>query len=91
MDISQLSDDKIKALSFDALMIIEQQKNNLTILNTELQNRQKKSMEQEEVKIDATEAVTPEVVETPVEEANVDPEAPQPLPEVSEAQEEAAA
>lgn len=90
MDISQLSDDKIKALSFDALMIIEQQKNNLTILNTELQNRQKKSMEQE-VKIDATGAVTPEAVETPTEEANVDPEAPQPLPEVSEAREEAAA
>lgn len=91
MDITQLSDDKVKALSFDALMIIEQQKNNLIILNTELQNRQKKSMEQEEVKIDTTEAVTPEVVETPVEEVIVAPEAPQPLPEVSEAQEEAAA
>lgn len=73
MDITKLSTERIKAMAFDMLVIIEQQNNNLKILNAEIANRQKNHMndevtatpEIEQPGVESTEEIqTPEVAES---------------------------
>lgn len=77
MDITKLSDDKIKALAFDALVIIEQQNKNLQVLNAELQNRSNKIMENETTGTPEIETIQPQTVTSTETVETSAPETPQ--------------
>lgn len=66
MDIKKLSGIELKSLAFDALVIIEQNQNNLKIIDAELKHRQNNPMNEET--LDTTPAVITDPVETPATE-----------------------
>lgn len=47
MDITKLGDDKLKALAYDTIVIIEREQKNLQTLSAELENRRRSTMNEE--------------------------------------------